>query len=108
MWTTTAVFPPALLANGAEKVHISTRSAPPIIMRQWGPLSLEWVSRCGVLFFGNVCRVSFFFPVLVFYTWRDHTSLKAGTVGIVTGTLCGKVLVRRRRLSLVASRQLGR
>lgn len=39
----------ALLANGAHKVHISTRSAPPIIMRQWGPLSLEWVSRCGVL-----------------------------------------------------------
>eukprot|EP00752_Nemacystus_decipiens_P001331 g1321.t1 len=35
----------ALLANGADKVHISTRSAPPIIMREWGPLSLEWVSR---------------------------------------------------------------
>ncbi|CAN0130131.1 unnamed protein product [Ectocarpus sp. 12 AP-2014] len=35
----------ALLANGADRVHISTRSAPPIIMRQWGPLSLEWVSR---------------------------------------------------------------
>eukprot|EP00903_Cladosiphon_okamuranus_P007184 g6976.t1 len=35
----------ALLENGADKVHISTRSAPPIIMRQWGPLSLEWVSR---------------------------------------------------------------
>ncbi|CBN76497.1 conserved unknown protein [Ectocarpus siliculosus] len=35
----------ALLANGLDRVHISTRSAPPIIMRQWGPLSLEWVSR---------------------------------------------------------------
>ncbi|CAN0067124.1 unnamed protein product, partial [Ectocarpus sp. 8 AP-2014] len=34
----------ALLANGVDRVHISTRSAPPIIMRQWGPLSLEWVS----------------------------------------------------------------
>ncbi|CAM9310990.1 unnamed protein product, partial [Hapterophycus canaliculatus] len=28
-----------------SSVYISTRSAPPIIMRQWGPLSLEWVSR---------------------------------------------------------------
>lgn len=38
----------ALLDHGAEKVHISTRSAPPIIMREWGPLSLEWVSRCAI------------------------------------------------------------
>ncbi|CAM9676969.1 unnamed protein product, partial [Sphacelaria rigidula] len=37
----------ALLEYGAGKVYISTRSAPPIIMRQWGPLSLEWVSRCA-------------------------------------------------------------
>ncbi|CAN0407293.1 unnamed protein product, partial [Discosporangium mesarthrocarpum] len=35
----------ALLEKGAREVHISTRSIPPIIMRQWGPLSLEWVSR---------------------------------------------------------------
>ena len=29
----------------ARTVHLSVRSIPPVIMRDWGPLPLEWTSR---------------------------------------------------------------
>ncbi|CAM9439027.1 unnamed protein product [Chrysoparadoxa australica] len=34
-----------LVKRGTGKVIISVRAAPPIIMREWGPLSLEWVTK---------------------------------------------------------------
>lgn len=35
----------SLVNKGARRVTMCVRSVPPIVRRQWGPLSVEWVSR---------------------------------------------------------------